>query len=370
MTGEIEKAERSYSQWILDYPGDYAAHGNFALDFIILGQYERAIEEARASIRFTPNSAAGYTLLVGSLLPLDRLEDVKTALEESQQRKVDGPSLRLGRYFLAFLQNDPRSMQEQLDWAMGKPGAEDMMLSTQSDTEAYFGRLTKAREFSQRAVDSATRADARETAAMWRANEALREAEFGNAAEARKKAGQALGLTDGRDVEILSALSYARAGDVADAQKLADKLDRESPLDTMIQSYWLPTIRGAVELSRGHGQKAIDLLQPTVNYELGQPSQFQCGTMFPAYVRGLAYLSDGRGQEAAVEFQKLLDHRGLLINFPLGALARLQHARAWATVGDKGAARKNYDDFFALWKGADADLPILKEAKTTYARLH
>jgi serine/threonine protein kinase len=370
VTGEIEKADRSYSQWILDYPGDYAAHGNLSRNYIELGQYEKAIEEARASIRITPSSAAGYTLLIGSLLPLNRVEDVKTALEQVQERKLEGPTLRLARYDLAFLQNDPASMQEQLNWAVGKPGAEDMMLSMQADTEAYFGRLAKAREFSQRAVDVATKADARETAAMWRANEALREAEFGNTAQARKVAGQALALTAGRDVELLAALSYARAGDAAGAQKLADKLDRESPLDTMIQGYWLPTIRAAIELDHGNGQKAIELLQPAGNYELGQPSQFQCGTMYPVYVRGLAYLSKGRGQEAAVEFQKFLEHRGLLLNFPLGALAHLQLARAWATVGDEGAARKAYDDFFAVWKGADADIPILKDAKAASAKLH
>jgi len=369
VTGEIEKADRSYSQWILDYPGDYAAHGNLAHNYIILGQYEKAIEEARASIRISPNSAGGYTLLIGSLLSLNRLEDVKAALEQSEQHKLDGPTLRLARYALGFLENDDATMREQLNWAAGKPRAEDMMISTQSDTEAHFGRLAKAREFSQRAVDSATRADARETAAMWRANEALREAEFGNSAQARKVAGQALALTAGRDVELLAALSYARAGDTAQAQKLADKLDRDSPLDTMIQGYWLPTIRAAIELNKGNAAKAIELLQPASNYELGQPSQLPWGTLYPIYVRGLAYLSKGRGQEAAVEFQKFRDHRGLLLNFPLGALAHLQLARAWTVVGDQGAARKAYDDFFAVWKNADADVPVLKEAKSSSAKL-
>ena len=369
VTGEIEKADRSYSQWLLDYPGDYVAHGNLSHNYILLGQYEKAIEEARASIRITPNSAAGYTVLLGGLLALNRLEDARAELEQVQKRKLDGPTLRLARYALGFLQNDAAIMQEQVNWATSKPGAEDLMLSAQSDTEAYFGRLGKAREFSQRAVDSATRADARETAAMWRANEALREAEFGNTAQARKVAGQALTLTAGRDVELLAALSYARSGDVAQAQKLADKLDRESPLDTMIQGYWLPTVRAAIELDRGNAPKAIELLQPATNYELGQPPQFQWGTMYPVYIRGLAYLSKGRGQEAAAEFQKILDHRGLLLNFPLAALAHLQLAKAWTTVGDQGAARKAYEDFFGVWKGADGDIPVLKEAKTAHAKL-
>ncbi len=369
VTGELEKADRSYTQWLLDYPGDYVAHGNLGHNYFVLGQYEKAIEEMRASLRISPNSVAAYSNLIGADLSLNRFEDVKNALDETQKRKLDGPTLRLARYFIAFLQNDPAAMQEQLNWSSGKPGAEDMMLSTQSDTEAFYGHLAKAREFSQRAVDSATRADARETAAMWRANEALREAEFGNAAEARKMAAQALALTAGRDVQILAALSYARAGESAAAEKLANQIDRESPLDTMIQGYWLPAIRGAIELDRGNAQKALDLLQPAANYELGLPSQAQCGVMYPVYVRGLAYLSKGRGLEATIEFQKYLDHRGLFLNFPLGALAHVQLARAWTLAGDKGAAQKAYDDVFQIWKDADSDISILKEAKAASAKL-
>jgi len=369
VTGELEKADRSYSQWLLDYPGDYVAHGNLGHNYFVLGQYEKAIEEMRASLRITPNSVAAYSILIGAYLSLNRFEDAKNALAQTEERKLGGPTLHLAGYFVAFLQNDPAGMLEHLNWSSGKPGAEDMMLSTQSDTEAFYGHLAKARDFSQRAVDSATRADARETAAMWRVNEALREAEFGNAAEARKMAAQALALTAGRDVRILAALSDARAGDSAVAEKLADQIDRESPLDTMIQGYWLPTIRAAIELDRGNAQKAIDLLQPATNFELGQPSQSQCGNMYPVYVRGLAYLRKGGGQEAAIEFQKLLDHRGLVVNFPLGALAHLQLARAWTLAGDKGAAQKAYDDFFKIWKDADPEIPVLKEAKAASAKL-
>ena len=369
VTGELEKADRSYSQWLMDYPGDYAAHGNLGHNYNVLGQYEKAIEEMKASLRISPNSVGGYSNLISAYLSLNRFEDVKTAFDETQQRKLDGASLRVARYYLAFVQSDPAGMQEQLNWATGKSGAEDIMLSTQADTEAYFGRLGKAREFSQRAVDSATRADARESAATWRAYEALREADFGNSAEAKKAAAQALTLTAGRDVEILVALTYARAGDPATAQKMADKIDRDSPLDTMIQGYWLPTIRAAIELDRGDAQKAIDLLQPATNYELGQPPQAQCGIMSPVYLRGLAYLSRGRGHEAAIEFQKYLEHRGLFLNYPLGALARVQLARAWAMAGDKSGEQKAYADFFAIWKDADQDLRILKEAKTASAKL-
>ena len=369
VTGELEKADRSYSQWLLDYPGDYVAHGNLAHNYNVLGQYEKAIEEIRASLRIAPNSVGAYSILVGALLSLNRFEDVKNAFDEAQQRKLDGPSLRAARYFLAFVQNDPAAMQEQVSWASGKPGAEDVMLSTQSDTEAFYGRLAKAREYSQRAVDASTRADARESAAIWRAYEAVREAEFGNSSEARKDAAQAMSLSGGRDVQILAAYTYARAGDSPTAEKMADKIDRESPLDTMIQGYWLPSIRAAIALDRHDARKAIDLLQSTSNYELGQPQQAQCGVMAPVYLRGLAYLSEGRGQEAAIEFRKYLDHRGLFLNYPLGVLAHLQLARAWTLTGDKGAAQQAYKDFFELWKNADPDIPVLREARAASAKL-
>ncbi|HMD32618.1 MAG TPA: protein kinase, partial [Candidatus Acidoferrales bacterium] len=369
VTGELEKANHSYSQWLLDYPGDYAAHGNLGLNYLILGQYEKSIEETRASLRITPNSVAGYTNLIGSYLALNRFEDAKAALDEAQERKLDAPGLHLSRYDLAFVGGDQQSMTEQVGWAAGKPGAEDLLWSAQSDAEAYFGRLGKARDLSQRAVDSAIHAEARETAATWRANQALREAEFGNVAEARKAAGQAQTLSGGRDVDIMVALTFARAGDTAQAQKLADKLDRDWPLDTVIQDYWLPTIRAAIEINKGDGKKAVELLQTASNYELGQPPQFQCGTMYPIYIRGLAYLKEGKPQEAALEFQKMLDHRGILLTFPLGSLARLQLARARAAGGDKDAARNSYEELLVAWKDADPELGALKDAKAAYAKL-
>src|SRR5208282_2736340 len=170
-------------------------------------------------------------------------------------------------------------------------------------------------------------------------------------------------------VDLMIALTYARAGDAAQAQKMADKPDRDWPLDTVIQDYWLPAIRASVELDRGDARKAIDLLQPATNYELGQPPQFQSGTMYPAYIRGLAYLRQGLSQEAAIEFQKLLDHRGILLTYPLEALARLGLARARAASGDKDAARKSYEELFAVWKDADPDLLLLKEARTSYVKI-
>src|SRR5271155_3898180 len=369
VTGEIEKADHSYTQWLMDYPGDYIPHGNLGVNYIILGQYEKGVEEMRAALQIKPNSAAAYANLIGAYCSLYRLEDAKSAWDQSQARKLDGPALRLARYALGFLQHDETAMKDQMDWAAGKPGAEDLLLSAQSDTEAHRGRLAVANELSRRAVDSATHAEAPETAGTWQADQALREAEFGNSAQARQSAAAALALSTGRDVEMMAALAFARSGEAAKAEQLADKLDRESPLDTMIQGYWLPTIRASIALDKGDAKKAVELLQAASPYELSQPQPFQFSTMYPIYVRGLAFSKAGLQQQAAVEFQKILDHPGLVVNFPLGSLARLQLGRARALGGDKAAAKQAYDEFFALWKDADPTSQVLKEAKTEYAKL-
>ena len=243
------------------------------------------------------------------------------------------------------------------------------MLSAQSDTEAYLGRLGNARDFSRRAVESAKQADAKETAAIWEVNAALRAATFGNAAQARQDAAAALDLSSGPEVRLMAALALAQAGASEQSRKLADRLSQESPLDTMMQGYWLPTVGAAPELDRGNAQHGRELLQPVQAYELAEPPPFtSVGTMYPVYVRGQAYFKAGQGPQAAAEFQKILDHRGIVINFPLGALAHLGLARAYAVSGDTAKAKTAFQDFFALWKNADPDIPILKEAKAEYAK--
>jgi predicted Zn-dependent protease len=282
---------------------------------------------------------------------------------------LDDPYLHLNMYYLAFLQWDGAAMQQQVSWAMGKPGTEDLLLSTQSDTEAYHGRLAKARDSSQRASDSAKSNGAKETAAIWEVNQALREAEFGDAAQARQFATAAVALAPGRDVQLLAALALARAGDAVSAQKLTDKLNSDYPLSSVLQRYWLPAIQGDIELAHGNAAKAIDVLRAASAYELGAPPQFQPGTLYPVYVRGLAYLRAGNGPSAAEEFQRIIDHRGIVLNFPLGALAHVGLARAYILTGDTPKAKAAYQDFFALWKDADPDIPILKEAKAEYDKL-
>jgi tetratricopeptide (TPR) repeat protein len=273
-------------------------------------------------------------------------------------------------YALGFIEKKQADMDQELAWAKGKPGAEDFLLTIASDTEAYYGRNHKARDISRRAVDSAAHNGQKETAVLWQMEVALREAELGNSAEARKQVGTALALVSHYDTQILSALVLARVGDSAQAAKLADEFARQYPQDTLVNSYWLPVIRAAIELSRNHGDKAIEVLQATGPYELGSPPFPSVGaTLYPVYVRGLAYLRLGRGKEAAGEFQKIIDHPGVVVNFITAALAHLGVARAYALQGDTAKSRTAFDEFFTLWKDADPDIPILKQARAEYAKL-
>jgi tetratricopeptide (TPR) repeat protein len=302
---------------------------------------------------------------------LNRLGEAKATYEQAMARKFEEEFFHSYRYALAFLDGDAAEMERQVAWARGKPGGEDLLLSVHSDTQAYAGRLGKARDFSRQAADAAKRSYQKETAAQWLLNAALREAEVGNPAEVRKLVTTALALASSREWQTLSALALARAGDAVRAQRTADELSRKYPTYTLLNGYWLPTIRAAIELDRNRPDKAIEYLEPASAYELGQPyPQAQvCGSLYPIYVRGEAYLRSKHGLQAAVEFQKLIDHRGIVANFVLGALAHLQLGRAHVLQGDIVKARAAYQDFLTLWKDADPDVPILKQAKAEYAKL-
>jgi tetratricopeptide (TPR) repeat protein len=262
-------------------------------------------------------------------------------------------------------------MDRQVAWSVGVPGGEDLLLSAASDTNAFYGNLVKAREYSRRAVAAALRNNQKETAAEWQMNEALREAEFGNFELARQQTTQALSKASSRDVKILAALTLARGGDSSWARTIADGLAKLFPLNTVINGYWLPTIRAAIEINQGAPTKAIELLAPAASYESGYPNpQVEVGRfLYPVFLRGQAYLRIQQGDAAAAEFQKILNAPGLILNCPLGALARLGLARAYALRGDSSKARSGYQDFFALWKYADSDIPILRQAKTEYSNL-
>lgn len=367
-TGDLEKAIQTATEWAQSYPGDYQPHANLGYYYVQLGQYEKAAAELRESLRLA-SSDVDFSNLMGVYIALDQLDACADVLKEARTRKLNGPYLHQYWYYLAFLQGDDSTMAEQLAWAIGKPEAESMMLSLQSDTEAYRGRFAAARDLSQRAALSAKRAGAAETAAGWKANEALREAEIGNLSRARQQAAEALAMSDGRSVRILAALVLARAGDAAQAQKLAEELSQEAAADTILQGYWLPSIRAATELSKSSPERAITALEPAATYELGTQLPFGLGPMYPVYLRGVALLQVGNAQAASVEFRKMIDHPGIAGNFVLASLAHLQLGRALAMTGDKVAARRAYQDFFTLWKDANTDIPILTQAKAENARL-
>jgi predicted Zn-dependent protease len=277
-------------------------------------------------------------------------------------------SLLVNRYLLAFLKRDTAEMTSLLASAAHKPGAEHLMLACHSDTEAWYGRLASARDLTRRATEAASAEDAKETAATYQSEAALREAELLNHPEARARVESALKLSDNRDVRSIAALALARVGESARAEKLIADLNREFPLDTLVQRYWLPTIQAAVELERGKPNKAIDLLKITTSYELGQPTSTVV-VLSPVYVRGQAYLMLRNGALAVAESHKILDHPGIVGNFVIGSLAHLQLARAFALQGANAKAKAAYQDFLTLWKDADPDIPVLKQAKAEYAKL-
>jgi eukaryotic-like serine/threonine-protein kinase len=366
-TGELEKEAQTYELWVRSYPRDALPHRALGVNAVWLGQLDKGLSEAQEALRLEPDNSTNYTNVANSFLMLNRFDESKTTLGQASAHKIDSPNLHNLLYVLAFFGNDPAEMERQVAWGAGKPGVEDLLLSAQSDTEAYYGRLGKARDFTRRAVGSAIRADSKESAASEQVEGALREAEFGNSELAKQGVTGALALSSGRDVKVLAALTLARAGDVGKARVLVQELEKSDPANTVLKLYWLPTIRGAIELGGRNAAQSLELLQAVAPYELGSPPPL--GNLYPAYLRGQAYLAMRQGKEAVAEFQKLLDHRGLVGNFPLGALAHLQLARAYAMASDPTKAKAAYQDFLALWKDADPDIPILKEAKAEYAKL-
>ena len=369
VTGDLQKANEVYQVWAQTYPRDAHPHVDMGSDYVMLGKYESSISESLVALQLDEGNLNTYYNLFQGYLALGRFDAAKAILERAASNKMDAPNLRQSAYWLAFLHNDQATMRQQVAAVAVEPGGEDALLSSESDTEAFYGRLERAREFSRQAVGSARRADSIEPAAVWQTNAALREAEFGNSIVARQYAAAALGLGPGREAKAFSALAIARAGDETGAGSLATALEREFPVNTMIQNYWLPAIRAAVNLNEKKPAKAIEALLPASPYELGGPPPLQLGTMYPVYLRGQAYLAAGQGEKAAAEFQEMLDHRGIVLNFPIGALAHLGLARAYVLQHDTMKARVAYQDFLTLWKDADPGIPVLKQAKAEYARL-
>jgi DNA-binding winged helix-turn-helix (wHTH) protein/tetratricopeptide (TPR) repeat protein len=364
-TGEAEKEAQTYELWTANYPRDDVPHRALGNNYSDLGQNDKALTEYQEALRLAPDDAFNYANLGATDASLNRLDEAKATFDQALARKLDGGFLRVSMYQLAFLRGDSAQMEEQVDWAAGKPGNEDRLLSAQSDTEAYYGRLSRARDFTRRAVDLAVRADSKEAAALWRVFAALREAEVGNTAYARRGVTAGLALPTGWEVKVWAALTLARTGDVPRARALAVELEKNYPSNTLLKLYWLPTIKAAIELNKGDSFQSLVNLEAAAPYELGQ----WVANLYPAYVRGQAYLLAHDGTAAAAEFQKMLDHRGIVKNVVTGSLAHLQIGRAYAMQGDTAKSRTAYRDFLTLWKDADPDIPILKQAKAEYAKL-
>jgi serine/threonine protein kinase/Flp pilus assembly protein TadD len=383
VTGELDKAAQTDREEIESYPRDYRAYVELGNQYTAQGWYEKATESFRQGLRLAPNSLGTYASIGNGLLSLQRFDEARQIIQEARARRADDSALHNAIYGLAFLGKDSAVMTEQQQWYAGKPEYESFGLSLTSDTEAYAGHLGKAQGLTKRAVDSAIRADSKENGAIWQTNSALQQAAYGNSAEARQSAAEAMKLAaTSQGVESEAALAFAMAGDMARAESLSQDLARRFPLDTQMQALWLPAIQAQLALDKKDPASALNALQSASSpTELGQISfvtNISC--LYHVYVRGEAYLAAGQGTAAAVEFQKILDHSGIVWNCWTGALAHLGVARANALQSrtsqgaDADAARVRalaaYKDFLTLWKDADLDIPILKEAKAEYAKLH
>jgi hypothetical protein len=373
-TGNQEKAQQTCEAWAQSYPREVAPH-YFLTGFIypVLGRYERAVDEGRNGVELAPDAYVGYYLLAYNFIYLDRLAEAEDLLRRTSERKMETPSLSYLRFDVAFLNGDSAGMQREVAAAQGKPGTEDWISDRQAFALAYSGHLREARTWSHRASDLAQQAGHRERAALFETRAALWEVFFGNAAMAKLTAKDALDLAKNREDRYVAALVLAMSGEASQAQSLANDLERDFPEDTSVRFNYLPSVYASLALEHGDPAKAIELLQVNVPYDLSSPRSATFayfGALYPIYLRGQAYLALNRGAEAAREFQKIVDRRGIVIGDAFGVLAHLGMARAYTTQGDAAKAKAAYQDFLTLWQDADPDIPILIAAKAEYAKLH
>jgi len=363
VVGDLDKTLEILEIWKRTFPRDGAPWNNSAVMYNLLGQYEKAVEEARECVRLDPNLSTGYINVSVGFLSLNRFDEATNVIEQAMARKLDTTTYHINLFSIAFVHGDTAGMQQQVDWAAGKP-SESLMLSAQSQAAISLGQLRKAREFSGRAVDLAQRRDSRELAASHAASNLLADSASGNCRQAKESSQRALSFARTRVSLRNVALALAICGEASEAQSLADELSRRFPKDITVNVTGLPTIRAAIEIRRDNPAQAIQLLQAASRYETGGNAG-----LWPAYVRGLAFLQQRAGTEAMAEFQKIIDHRGVVATSPLYPLAHLGLARAAALTSDVAKARKAYQDFFALWKDADQDVPVLIEARKEYEKL-
>jgi DNA-binding winged helix-turn-helix (wHTH) protein/tetratricopeptide (TPR) repeat protein len=364
VTGELEKAAEVHELEVRSYPESPGAYNHLALDQAKLGRYEPSVQNFRKALLLDPTRAGTYSNLATALIALNRVQEASEILEEADRRKLQTDSLLQVRYWVAFLHEDNGEIQRLLQNSLDAPRARALLWSEQSNTEAYHGHFAKARELSRAAANLMEHNGDKESAASCLIQAALREAEAGGFAEARVLISQAQNFSRGQEVTTLTALAMARMGNVKQAKLLSHELDKQWPFGTYVQKYWLPLIQAEIDLRDGRSSKAVDDLSvATAPLEFASPSALPIATLYPAYVRGQAYVAAGDGQAALREFQKLTDHSSFMVNYPLGPLARLELARAYSRTGDLEKARQSCNDFFQVWKDADPEIAVLKEAK-------
>ena len=364
VTGELEKAVQVYEVWQQVYPRDGAPYNNLRGINALFGNYEKALENAREAVHLDPDNEDNLLSLGHAYINLNRLEEAAAVFKQAEERKLEGTFLLWGRYKLAFLKDDTKEMERLLSSAAGDPRSEVNVLIWKGFWEGDHGKLRAARDLWQGAAKSAERNKALEWAGALQAGTGLLEAYLGDSQLARQHSDVAERLAVNRDTAITAARALALAGDVKGAEKLVTELNQRFPLDTTVQRYWLPTIRAASALGRKNATEAVDQLNMVRPYENGA-----IGWMEPVYLRGQAYLLLHNGGAAVAEFQKILDCRRIVELDPVGVLAHIGLGRAYMIQGDTTHARAAYQDFLTLWKDADPDIPILKQAKAEYAKL-
>jgi tetratricopeptide (TPR) repeat protein len=365
----VEKSAEIARTWSQIYPRDAAATGALGVDYMWLGQYEKALESLTQQIKIEPNIINGHINLEFTYLALNRFEEAQSALERARAHWPQHGYFVA--YILAFLRGDNEAMAKELKKSASFATELENVLLAQADTEAYRGHLNASRNYAERAVQSALQNNRKESAALWRLQQSLREAELGYDQKAAEDAMSALSLSPTPNVRAVVALALARAGETRRAAAIAEAIQNEFPADSIVRTYWNASAQAAIALNRGRPEEALSLLEAASATELcSYTFYFNASLMHPVYLRGQAYLAQRQGENAAAEFQRIIDHRGIVLNSPIAVLARPGLGRAYALTGDSAKADEAYREFFELWKGADADIRVLKEARAEYAKLH
>jgi len=364
VTGELDKASDVYTVWKQTYPRDWVPYNNLNAIYSMLGNHEKALDEALEAVQLDPDNEDNYAALGETYIAIKRLDDAVAVFKLADERKLEGEGLLGGRLLLAWLKDDTKEIDRLLSSSASNLAAEETVLEWKGFTAGDYGKLTQARNLWQRAAAAAEHSKASERVALLQSNTALLEVYLGDIQQARLHANTAARLAANRDTLIRAARVLALAGDVRGTEKLFTELNQRFPLNTIVQRYWLPTIRAAMVLDRKNAQEAIEELSAVSPYEMGL-----LGHMEAVWLRGQAYLMLRNGDAAVTEFQKILDHRGIVMLDPVGVLAHVGLGRAYALQGDTAKARAAYQDFLTLWKDADPDVPILQQAKAEYARL-